>query len=81
MASSSEFGSPATPGQVRGAEGPTRRRRRSRAAARAEIVAAAEAALRDMPFSDLTVDILMQRTGMTRSSFYHYFIIDNVNRG
>lgn len=26
-----------------------------------------------MAFGDLTVDVLMQRTGMTRSSFYHYF--------
>ena len=50
-----------------------RRRRRSPEAARAEIIAAAEAVLQETTFSDLTVDRVMRRTGMTRSSFYHYF--------
>ena len=47
--------------------------RRNPEAARAEILAAAMAALQDVRFSELTVDSLMKRTGMTRSSFYHYF--------
>ena len=34
---------------------------------------AAEAVLAEMDFGVLTVDLVMQRTGMTRSSFYHYF--------
>ena len=51
----------------------TTRVRRSPGAARAEILRAAEAALGDMDYSALTVDIVMGYTGMTRSSFYHYF--------
>lgn len=50
-----------------------KRIRRTREAARDEIIDATEAALRELPFGDLTVDVVMQRTGMTRSSFYHYF--------
>jgi AcrR family transcriptional regulator len=41
--------------------------------AREEIIDATEAALAEMDFGALTVDIVMRRTGMTRSSFYHYF--------
>ena len=51
----------------------SKRIRRSPEAARAEIIRAAEAALAELSFNELTVDVLMQRTGMTRSSFYHYF--------
>ena len=51
----------------------TPRIRRSPSAARAEILRAAETALADMEYSALTVDVLMGYTGMTRSSFYHYF--------
>jgi len=51
----------------------TRRIRRSPERARAEIVAAAEAALEELAFQELTVERVMQRTGMTRSAFYHYF--------
>ena len=47
--------------------------RRTPQMAREEIIDATEAALADIAFSDLTVDAVMQRTGMTRSSFYHYF--------
>lgn len=47
--------------------------RRKREAARAEIVSAAESALHEVDFSELTVDLVMQKTGMRRSSFYHYF--------
>lgn len=51
----------------------TKRVRRTPENARAEILAAAEAALRDAGFLALTVEHLMERTGMTRSLFYHYF--------
>ncbi len=51
----------------------TRRVRRSPEAARAEILAAAQSVLAEHEFGALTVDAVMQRTGMTRSSFYHYF--------
>ncbi len=47
--------------------------RRSPEAAREEIIDATESALNDMSFGELTVDLIMQRTDMTRSSFYHYF--------
>jgi len=47
--------------------------RRAPEAAREEILLAAEAALQDVDPSALTVELLMERTGMTRSSFYHYF--------
>lgn len=63
---------------VRGAGGmcvSTRQRRirRTRTEAREEILDATEAALAEIEFADLTVDEVMRRTGMTRSSFYHYF--------
>lgn len=51
----------------------TKRVRRTPENARAEILAAAESALRDTDFHALTVETLMERTGMTRSLFYHYF--------
>jgi len=51
----------------------TKRVRRTPENARAEILVAAEAALRDFGFHALTVEHLMERTGMTRSLFYHYF--------
>lgn len=51
----------------------TQRVRRTREDARAEILRAAQAALAEAEFGALTVDGVMQRTGMTRSSFYHYF--------
>lgn len=50
-----------------------RRLRRSPEAAREEILEAAEAALGELDYNELTVELLMERTGMTRSSFYHYF--------
>ena len=53
-------------------EMPHKRLRRSPDDARAEILAAAESALRDTGFHSLTVETLMERTGMTRSLFYHY---------
>jgi AcrR family transcriptional regulator len=51
----------------------TQQFRRKREAARAEIVSAAESALHEVDFCELTVDLVMQKTGMRRSSFYHYF--------
>jgi TetR/AcrR family transcriptional regulator, ethionamide resistance regulator len=51
----------------------TRRRRRSPESAEREILAAAEAFLRERPFRDLTVDEVMARTTLSRPSFYVYF--------
>src|SRR5437763_5892540 len=50
-----------------------RRIRRLPEDARREILDAAEALLGSQAFRELSVDDLMARTGMTRSSFYHYF--------
>ena len=55
-----------------GSPGP-RRRRRTPAEAEGEIVAAAEALLRERPFRELTVDEVMRRTGLSRPAFYVYF--------
>ena len=41
--------------------------------AEGEIVAAAEAFLREHPFRELTVDEVMRRTDLSRPSFYVYF--------
>jgi TetR/AcrR family transcriptional regulator, ethionamide resistance regulator len=41
--------------------------------AEGEIVAAAEALLRERPFRELTVDEVMRRTELSRPSFYVYF--------
>jgi AcrR family transcriptional regulator len=49
-----------------------RRRRRPEEAER-EIIAAAEAFLRERPFRELTVDEVMRRTELSRPSFYVYF--------
>jgi AcrR family transcriptional regulator len=51
----------------------TRRRRRTPEAAQREIIESAEALLRERPFRELTVDEVMQRTGLSRPSFYVYF--------
>jgi AcrR family transcriptional regulator len=50
-----------------------KRRRRSPESAEREILAAAEALLRERPFRDLTVDDVMARTTLSRPSFYVYF--------
>lgn len=50
-----------------------RRRRRPEEAVK-EILDAAERFLRTRPFRDLQVWSLMDQTGLTRSSFYHYFV-------
>lgn len=54
-------------------QAPQRRRRRSPEAATAEIVAAAEDFLGAHPFRELSVDEIMARTSLSRSSFYVYF--------
>ena len=51
----------------------SRRRRRSPEEASAEIIAAAEALLRERPFREMTVDEVMRRTELSRPSFYVYF--------
>jgi AcrR family transcriptional regulator len=50
-----------------------RRRRRTPEEAEGEILSAAEAFLRERPFRDLTIDEVMDRTGLSRPSFYVYF--------
>jgi TetR/AcrR family transcriptional regulator, ethionamide resistance regulator len=50
-----------------------RRRRRTPEVAEGEIVAAAEALLRERRFRELTVDEVMRRTDLSRPSFYVYF--------
>lgn len=54
-------------------EPPPKRRRRSRQVASAEIVGAAESFLRERPFRELSVEEVMSRTSLSRSSFYVYF--------
>jgi TetR/AcrR family transcriptional regulator, ethionamide resistance regulator len=56
-----------------GQKGPARRRRRTPEIAEREIIAAAEAFLREQPFRALTVDEVMRRTDLSRPSFYVYF--------
>jgi AcrR family transcriptional regulator len=50
-----------------------RRRRRTPEVAEREIIEAAEELLRERPFRELTVDEVMQRTELSRPSFYVYF--------
>ena len=50
-----------------------RRRRRTPEEAGREILDAAEAFLRERPFRDLTIDEVMDGTGLSRPSFYVYF--------
>ena len=50
-----------------------RRRRRHPRDAEQEILRAADEMLRELPFHELTVDALMQRTTLSRKSFYVYF--------
>ena len=49
------------------------RRRRTPEEAEREILDAAEAFLRERPFRDLTIDEVMDGTGLSRPSFYVYF--------
>lgn len=52
---------------------PGKRRRRSPEAAVSEILQAAEELLAERPFRELSVDEVMARTTLSRSSFYVYF--------
>ena len=52
---------------------PARRRRRTPEVAEREIIAAAEALLRERPCRERTVDEVMRRTDLSRPSFYVYF--------
>jgi TetR/AcrR family transcriptional regulator, ethionamide resistance regulator len=56
-----------------GPRSPARRRRRTPEVAEREIIAAAEAFLREQPFRAMTVDEVMRRTDLSRPSFYVYF--------
>jgi TetR/AcrR family transcriptional regulator, ethionamide resistance regulator len=49
------------------------RRREQREATRREILAAADEILRTKPFRELTVDSVMESTGLTRTAFYRHF--------
>jgi AcrR family transcriptional regulator len=50
-----------------------RRRRRRPEEAEAEILAAADQLLRERPFHEVTVGAIMERTTLSRKSFYVYF--------
>lgn len=49
------------------------KRRQAREETRAQILAAAERFLRERPFRELSVDILMAQTGHARTVFYRHF--------
>jgi AcrR family transcriptional regulator len=49
------------------------RQREQREATRREILAAADRFLRERPFRELSVDVVMAETGLTRTAFYRHF--------
>ncbi|HEY2159965.1 MAG TPA: TetR/AcrR family transcriptional regulator [Solirubrobacteraceae bacterium] len=49
------------------------RQREQREATRREILAAADRLLRERPFRELSVDVVMAETGLTRTAFYRHF--------
>jgi TetR/AcrR family transcriptional regulator, ethionamide resistance regulator len=49
------------------------RRREQRETTRREILAAAERFLRERPYRELSVDLLMAQTDLTRTAFYRHF--------
>jgi AcrR family transcriptional regulator len=49
------------------------RRREQREHTRREILAAADAFLRERPFRELSVDVVMVECGLTRTAFYRHF--------
>lgn len=49
------------------------RHREQRESTRREILAAADRFLRESPYRELSVDVLMARTGLTRTAFYRHF--------
>ncbi len=50
-----------------------RRRREHRDTTRRQILDAADRLLRERPYRELTVDVIMARTGLTRTAFYRHF--------
>jgi TetR/AcrR family transcriptional regulator, ethionamide resistance regulator len=49
------------------------RRREQREQTRRQIVAAADAFLRERPYRELSVEVVMASTGLTRTAFYRHF--------
>jgi TetR/AcrR family transcriptional regulator, ethionamide resistance regulator len=49
------------------------RRREQREQTRGQILAAADAFLRERPYRELSVEVVMTRTGLTRTAFYRHF--------
>lgn len=49
------------------------RQRKQREGTRREILAAADRLLRERPFRELSVEIVMTETGLTRTAFYRHF--------
>jgi AcrR family transcriptional regulator len=49
------------------------RRREQREQTRREILAAADRLLRERPYRELSVDLIMAQTGLTRTAFYRHF--------
>jgi len=49
------------------------RRREQRENTRREILAAADGILRERPYRDLSIDLVMAQTGLTRTAFYRHF--------
>jgi TetR/AcrR family transcriptional regulator, ethionamide resistance regulator len=49
------------------------RRREQREQTRRRILAAADAFLRERPYRELSVEVVMTRTGLTRTAFYRHF--------
>src|SRR3954468_4220591 len=49
------------------------RRRQTREESRRQILAAADAILRERSYRDLTIDAVMERTGFSRTVFYRHF--------
>jgi len=47
--------------------------REQRETTRGEILAAAEAFLRERPYRELSIETVMERTGLTRTAFYRHF--------
>lgn len=51
----------------------TTRRREQREQTRQQILAAADQLLRERPYRELSVDLVMSETGLTRTAFYRHF--------
>lgn len=49
------------------------RRHEQRESTRREILAATDRFLRESPYRDLTIDVVMAQTGLTRTAFYRHF--------